>query len=157
MPRPTRHDTPVLRTLQRHREGLLQEARAQQALGEAQLARAEAACITAEGQLASALSTLRTLAERGAPIAAHDLQLAQQYVRSQVAALSASQVARDRRRSELAAAQARLSAQLTDLKAIERLRQRLRRAAAKWGLHRDQSRLDGLGIIRGRTGEATWR
>lgn len=157
MPRPTRHDSAVLRTLERHRAALLQEARAQQALGQALLAKAETACAVAEGHLAAALSAQRTLGERAAPVAAHDLQQTHQYVRSQVAALSILRAAQDRRRGDLAAAQEELSARLKDLKSIERLRGRLQRAAAKWELRRDQSRLDGLGIVKGGTEEAIWR
>lgn len=157
MPRPTRHDSAALRTLERHRTALLQEARAQQVLSEALFAKAEAACAAAENHLAAAMSAQRRLGERAGPVAAHDLQWAHQYVRSQVAALSASQSVRERRQSDLTAAQEQLSARLKDLKTIERLRERLQRAAAKWELHRDQSRADDLGIVKGRTGEATWR
>ena len=157
MPRPTRHDSSVLRTLERHREVLVQEARTQQAVSEALLDKAEAACTTAGSRLESALSVQRNLEEVRAPIAACDLQQAHRYVLSQVMELSAARAARDRRRSDLAAAQEQLSARLKELKTIERLRERLRVAAAKWELHQDQSRLDRLGIIKSWTGETTWR
>ena len=147
----------MLRTLERHREVLVQEARAQQSVCGALLDKAEAACAVAGSRLESALAGQRSLEERDGPIAACDLQQAHQYVRSQAMALSAAQAARDRRRSDLVAAQEQFSARLKDLKTIERLRERRRFAAAKWELRQDQARLDRLGIIKGWTGETTWR
>jgi hypothetical protein len=156
MPRPKRYDSPVLQTLERHRAALLQEARVNQALSEALLGKAEAACAAAESHLASALSAQRTLGERDTVVAAYELQTAHHYARVQSAALSALQVARDRRQRDLATAQELLSVRLKDVKTIERLRERLRLAAAKWDLRQGQSKLDGLGIAKGASGEATW-
>lgn len=156
MSKPKRHDSPVLQTLERHRAVLVQEARTHQARSEALLAKAEAAYSAAESRLESALAVQRRLGECDTPIPAHALQWAHQYAHSQLAALPALQDVCDHRRSDLTVAQDELAGRLKDLKTIERLRQRLRQACAKWQLRQDQSRLDGLGIIKGVSGEATW-
>lgn len=153
MARPIRHDSPALHSLERHRAALLQEARVQQARSETLLEKAEAGCAAAERRLESALARQRVL-ENGGAVAAQDIQWAYQYACSRAVALSQSRGARDGRRHDLSLAQEQVLARLKELKTIERLRERLRRAAAKWDLRQDQSRLDGLGIVRGLTGEA---
>lgn len=123
---------------------------------QALLCRSEADCAPAAQRLESARSVLRTLAGGSGAIVAHDLQRAHQYARSQAAVLAELTRVRDRNQRSVLLAQEQVSERLRELKAIERLRERLSQAEAKWQGHREQSRLDALGIIRGATSEATW-
>jgi SLT domain-containing protein len=149
MSRPPRHDTTVLATLERHRRLLLDQARARQARHETLLARAEEALGKAERLLDSAHATQRAAVSEGAALAVQDLQLAHQYATARAAALTQLHAAREQRLRELAEAREQLAARLEDLKAIEKLRERLQRSESKWSRRQDQSRLDELGLIRG--------
>lgn len=157
MPRPARHDTAVLATLERHRRLLLQEARALQSQHEALVVDAEEACGRAERLLEAALASQRAAIAPGTAVAVEDLWGAHQYSSAQAATLAELRSARAHRLSQLAQAREQLAARLEGVKAIERLRARLQRAEAKWARRRDQLRLDELGIMKGWKAEVTWR
>lgn len=157
MPSPPRHDTAVLDTLERHRRLLLQEARALQSQHETLAADAEEACGRAERLLEAALASQRAALAPGTPVAVQALWRAHQYASAQAATLARLHRAREERLSQLARAREQLAARLEDVKAIERLRERLQRAESKWARRRDQLRLDELGIIKGWKAEVTWR
>jgi flagellar biosynthesis chaperone FliJ len=156
MPQPAGHDGRQLQTLERVRRLALEEAQAIQTQCEAEVAQGESQLTLIETALQAAYGEQRLLMEGGSALSRHALQISHDYRRLQAAALDGAAAALAAHRGRLAQAQRRVNSCLKDVKVIERLSERRRRAQHLLEQHSAQARLDELGIIKYTNRKGPW-
>jgi flagellar export protein FliJ len=156
MPQPASRDGHLLRSLERVRRLALEEAQSLQTRCEAECVQGETQLTRIEEALQAEYGRQRLLAKDGTALSCDALQVSHTYLRSQAASLSEAAAALTTSRGRLAQAQSRVTSCLKEVKVIERLSERRRRAQHVVEQRRSQSRMDELGIIKYTNRKGPW-